>query len=61
MPKTARTELKIIPISHMDQVIDLAMAPEPTIEPPRPRKRNDDRSVEDPSTDNSPDDPRLDE
>ncbi len=39
VPKTARSELKIVPVTHMDQVIDVALAPEPVIEPPRPRKR----------------------
>ena len=47
VPKTVRSELEIIPIAHMDQVIDLALAPEPTIEPPRPRKRNEDIANED--------------
>ncbi len=41
VPKTVRTELEIIPIAHMDQVIDLALAPDPAIEPPRPRRRNE--------------------
>jgi ATP-dependent Lon protease len=42
VPKTVRSELEIIPIAHMDQVIDLALGPEPIIEPPRPRRRNED-------------------
>src|SRR5512135_1727213 len=42
VPKTVRTDLEIIPITHMDQVVDLALAPEPVIEPPRPRRRNED-------------------
>src|SRR5512146_1854510 len=41
VPKTVRSELEIIPIAHMDQVIDLALAPEPVIEPPRPRRRGE--------------------
>ena len=41
VPKTVRSELEIIPIAHMDQVIDLALGPEPVIEPPRPRRRNE--------------------
>ncbi|MCL4529142.1 MAG: endopeptidase La [Chloroflexi bacterium] len=46
VPKTARSELKIIPVTHMDQVIDVALAPEPIIEPPRPRKRQSEESSE---------------
>src|SRR5512135_625375 len=49
VPKTVRSELEIIPIAHMDQVIDLALAPEPTIEPPRPRKRNEEPQGPEPS------------
>ncbi len=46
VPKTVRSELKIIPVTHMDQVIDVALAPEPIIEPPRPRKRQSEESSE---------------
>jgi len=45
VPKAVRSELKIIPVIHMDQVLEVALAPEAVIEPPRPRKRNED-SVE---------------
>jgi len=41
VPKTARNELKIIPVKHMDQVLDEALASEVVMEPPRPRKRPD--------------------
>ncbi len=40
VPKTARAELKIIPVTHMDQVVDIAIAAEAVIPPPKPRKRN---------------------
>ena len=43
VPKTARAELKIIPIVHVDQVLEVALAPEVVIEPPRPRKRPDEQ------------------
>ena len=46
VPKTARSELKIVPVTHMDQVIDVALAPEPIIEPPRPRKRQSEEREE---------------
>jgi ATP-dependent Lon protease len=39
VPKTARAELKIIPVTHEDQVLEVALSPEVVIEPPRPRKR----------------------
>ena len=39
VPKTARAELKIIPITHEDQVLEVALSPEVVIEPPRPRRR----------------------
>ncbi|MBC7876273.1 MAG: endopeptidase La [Anaerolineales bacterium] len=38
LPKTAKSELKIIPIKHMDDVLALALSKEVTIEPPRPKK-----------------------
>ena len=41
LPKTARSELKIIPIKHMDDVLAIALSKEVTVEPPRPRKRKE--------------------
>ncbi len=41
VPKTVKAELKIVPVTHMDQVIEVALAAEAVIEPPRPRKRNE--------------------
>ena len=38
LPKTARSELKIIPVKHMDDVLKIALSPDAVIEPPRPRK-----------------------
>ena len=49
VPKTVRSELEIIPITHMDQIIDLALAPEPTVEPPRPRRRGEESQNDDSS------------
>jgi len=40
LPKTARSELKIIPVKHMDDVLKIALATEAIIEPPRPKKQN---------------------
>jgi len=42
VPKKARDELKIIPLTHMDQVLDLAIAKKAIIEPPRPKKQSQD-------------------
>ncbi len=39
LPKTAKAELKIIPVKHMDDVLKIALASEAVIEPPRPRKQ----------------------
>ncbi|MGA2490432.1 MAG: endopeptidase La [Anaerolineales bacterium] len=40
VPKKVREEMKIIPLQHMDQVLTLAIAPAPVVEPPRPRHRS---------------------
>jgi len=42
IPKRVRTDLKIIPVEHMDQVLEVALYPEAIVEPPRPRKRSED-------------------
>jgi ATP-dependent Lon protease len=55
VPKTVRSDLEIISIAHMDQVIDLALGPEAVIEPPRPRKRNEETQGEDSPDDSQPD------
>ncbi|GAB4492000.1 MAG: endopeptidase La [Anaerolineales bacterium] len=39
VPKRVRTDLKIIPVEHMDQVLEVALYPEPVMPPPRPRRR----------------------
>jgi len=42
VPKTARSELKIVPVTHMDQVLEVALSPDVVIPPPRPRKQAQD-------------------
>jgi ATP-dependent Lon protease len=37
VPKRVRTDLKIVPVLHMDQVLEIALAAEATVDPPRPR------------------------
>jgi ATP-dependent Lon protease len=41
VPKKVREDLKIIPLQHMDQVLELAVAPQAVLEPPKPRRRPD--------------------
>lgn len=44
VPKAVRTELKIVPVTHMDQVIELTLKREAAVDPPRPRKRTEESS-----------------
>jgi ATP-dependent Lon protease len=46
VPKKVREDLKIIPLQHMDQVLEMALATEATLEPPKPRKRQEDNPQE---------------
>jgi ATP-dependent Lon protease len=46
VPKKVREDLKIIPLQHMDQVLDIALAPEAMLEPPRPRRRPEEQTQE---------------
>jgi ATP-dependent Lon protease len=46
VPKKVREDLKIIPIQHMDQVLELAIAREAVLEPPKPRRRPEEQSQE---------------
>jgi ATP-dependent Lon protease len=40
VPKRARNELKIVPVEHVDQVLEVALAPAPVnSRPPRPRRK----------------------
>jgi ATP-dependent Lon protease len=38
LPRSAKTDLKIIPVKHMDDVLAVALDSKPSIEPPRPRR-----------------------
>jgi ATP-dependent Lon protease len=46
LPKTARAELKIIPVKHLDDVLKIALSPDVVVEPPRPRKQNKEEAQE---------------
>ena len=46
IPKRVRTDLKIIPVEHMDQVLEVALYPQAVVDPPRPRKRPEETQPE---------------
>jgi ATP-dependent Lon protease len=46
VPKKVLQDMKIIPVSHMDEVLKVALSPDVTIEPPRPRKRSEETESE---------------
>ncbi len=46
VPKKVREDLKIVPVTHMDQVIEIAISPEQVTEPPRPRRRQEEPEEE---------------
>ena len=50
LPKTARSELKILPVKHMDDVLKFALSSEVTIEPPKPRKPKSEDNEEEPAS-----------
>jgi ATP-dependent Lon protease len=44
VPKKVREDLKIIPLQHMDQVLEIALAKDAILEPPKPRHRQEEAS-----------------
>ena len=46
LPKTAKAELKVIPVRHMDDVLEIALSKEVTVAPPRPKKRGEETTEE---------------
>jgi ATP-dependent Lon protease len=46
LPKTAKSELKIIPVKHMDDVLGIALSEKVTLTPPRPKKRGEEQGEE---------------
>ena len=46
LPKTAKSEMKIVPVKHMDDVLDIALGKQKIIEPPKPRKRIEEQNEE---------------
>ncbi|MBO9367764.1 MAG: endopeptidase La [Chloroflexi bacterium] len=43
VPKGVRTDLKIVPVRHMDQVLKVALSDQVVIPPPRPRRREEEQ------------------
>ncbi len=46
VPKKVREDLKIIPVTHMDEVLEIALANQPAAEPPHPRRRSEESAPE---------------
>jgi len=42
VPKQVQKDLKILPVNHMDQVLEIALSKEVTAEPPKPRQKKED-------------------
>jgi ATP-dependent Lon protease len=55
VPKAVKADLKMVPVKHMDQVLEVALGRQAVIEPPRPRKRLDDAA--EPRSDEATDKP----
>jgi len=47
VPKRARNEMKIIPVEHMDEVLEMALTPA-EVRPPRPRRKKEKHETEKP-------------
>ncbi|GAB4540079.1 MAG: endopeptidase La [Anaerolineales bacterium] len=47
LPKAAKSELKIIPVKHMDEVLSIALAEKSISAPPKPKKRGEEAPSED--------------
>jgi ATP-dependent Lon protease len=39
VPKKVQHDLKVIPVNHMDQVLEIAIASKPVAKPPHPRRK----------------------
>lgn len=46
LPKTAKSEMKIIPVKHMDEVLEIALGKQAVIVPPKPKKRGEEQADE---------------
>ena len=46
LPKTAKAELKIIPVKHLDDVLKISLSADVLVEPPRPKRQKNEESEE---------------
>jgi ATP-dependent Lon protease len=46
LPKAVRSELKIVLVNHMDEVLQVALSPDVAVEPPKPRRQGKEPAVE---------------
>ena len=46
VPKQVQKDLKILPVNHMDQVLEIALSKKAIIEPPKPRQKKDEQDGE---------------
>jgi len=46
VPRKVQHDLKIMPVTHMDQIIEIALALDAVIEPPHPRRRPGEEQLE---------------
>ena len=46
LPKTAKAELKIKPVKHLDDVLKIALSSKVVVEPPRPKKQKSEENEE---------------
>jgi ATP-dependent Lon protease len=46
LPKTAKSEMKILPVKHMDEVLEIALGRQAVIAPPKPKKLAKDEGEE---------------
>ena len=46
VPKQVQKDLKILPVNHMDQVLEIALSKEVTAEPPKPKQKKEEQEGE---------------
>ena len=46
VPKQVQKDVKIVPVTHMDQVLEIALSDEVVGEPPKPRQKKEEEKEE---------------
>jgi ATP-dependent Lon protease len=46
LPKTAKSEMKIIPVKHLDEVLEIALGKQAVVKPPKPKRQSKEESQE---------------